>query len=427
MRVIVNDNDTEIQIESINFNKICSITGLEKEEIRAKFNKPNYYKLFHDSVYDFFEILFPEGPSKKTDRKYFFCKKCFLNLIYFKKFTIYNINRNVIESKYKEYIPTSYEYFLKKCNGDVDLAKKLHKNRQANTSLESFIKKYGDIRGPIEFKNHFDKLHNNITGDKHWMRRLEIPLKEHYSKIKNIPLDKINDYISGKLSLINKGLSEEEIVQWFRDKAIKSYRPKTAEELEIWKKSIKLNIENLKITGEFYNKFGCWKVCYEYACKHNIEYTDENRKDIWNILFQSHDIRYWLNRGFSLEDSRKQISKIFKHKSKISISCFSEIMAYCNIFIETEIPIETFIVDGFIQKNNIIIEFYGDYWHANPTIYAQDHKIRGGKTAEEIWRSDAYKKQYLTDLGYKVFIIWESEWRSNKDIILEQFKNLLNE
>jgi len=46
--------------------------------------------------------------------------------------------------KYKDLFNTSIKYWLKKANGDLDLAKELFKERQATNTLQKYIKKYGD-------------------------------------------------------------------------------------------------------------------------------------------------------------------------------------------------------------------------------------------------------------------------------------------
>jgi len=427
LRTFVKDDDVEVSVGSMNYNPLCQVTGLKKKRISANEGREDYYKLFHDSVYDYFDVLFPEGMSKKCDRKFSYCKKCFLNLLYFRKYTIYNIDRNIIEKFYKSFVPTNYEFFLRKSNGDVLLANQNYYNRQSTTSLESFKARYGDKKGSEKFKQHFDNIHQQISGDNHWIRRLTIPLKEHYSIIKNIPIEEVKHFISGRNSLIKRGLTDDEIKKWFSDKAKKNYIPRTPEQIESWRILNDILIQKLKDEGRFYKEYGCWKACYKYAIEHNIEYSDENRKDIWNILFQSHDIRFWLNKGYSERDGKLQISKLFKHKSKVSIQCFLELKEKFNIDIIQEFVIGRFIVDGLIEDKNIVIEFFGDYWHLNPKIYLPTAKKRGNVSAEEVWKFDESRIQYLTDLGYKVFVIWETDWRTNKNAIIEQFKIFLNE
>lgn len=80
-----------------------------------------------------------------------------------------------------------------------------------------------------------------------------------------------------------------------------------------------------------------------------------------------------------------------------------------------------------IKHKNCVIEFNGDYWHANPAVYADSAIIRG-KTAAEIRHRDMLKLQTVQDLGFKTLVIWESEFKANKhEIIKKVVQWILNE
>lgn len=71
-----------------------------------------------------------------------------------------------------------------------------------------------------------------------------------------------------------------------------------------------------------------------------------------------------------------------------------------------------FTVDLYNPITNEIIECYGDYWHCNPIKYKEDYfNSRLHKMAKEVWDHDANRIKILTDLGYKIEIIWETAWR----------------
>jgi hypothetical protein len=81
------------------------------------------------------------------------------------------------------------------------------------------------------------------------------------------------------------------------------------------------------------------------------------------------------------------------------------------------------------ELSKVVIEYYGDIWHANPKLYELDeyiHLIR--KTASEKWESDYQRNIKLKNLGYKVIIIWESEWQYCRNMVMDKIKPyLLNE
>jgi hypothetical protein len=71
-------------------------------------------------------------------------------------------------------------------------------------------------------------------------------------------------------------------------------------------------------------------------------------------------------------------------------------------------------VDFFDAYSGVVIEFLGDYWHANPYIYNRSDKIYN-KPVSFVWLDDKKRFQALNsykDVSY-VYIVWESEFRDN--------------
>ena len=71
---------------------------------------------------------------------------------------------------------------------------------------------------------------------------------------------------------------------------------------------------------------------------------------------------------------------------------------------------------------NFIIEFNGDFWHANPDIYKRDRAFLGGQTAADIWEHERIRNDHLKSLGYNVFIIWENDWNKNKEDVINKLR-----
>ena len=72
-----------------------------------------------------------------------------------------------------------------------------------------------------------------------------------------------------------------------------------------------------------------------------------------------------------------------------------------------------------IKHKNCIIEFNGDYWHANPKEYKETDLIRGN-LVKNIWEFDSKKIKLAKDLGYKVLIVWESDYIDNKFKVIKE-------
>lgn len=76
---------------------------------------------------------------------------------------------------------------------------------------------------------------------------------------------------------------------------------------------------------------------------------------------------------------------------------------------------------------NKIIEFNGDFWHANPEKYNKDFiNPFSKKTAFEVWKRDEHRIAIAKLNGYDVKIIWESHYKQNKNKILQECIEWLN-
>lgn len=76
-------------------------------------------------------------------------------------------------------------------------------------------------------------------------------------------------------------------------------------------------------------------------------------------------------------------------------------------------------VDYFL--NGKIIEFNGDFWHANPEFYDKNDIIKANrKIAKDIWDWDSKRLNAVKALGYDILIIWESEYKDDKEKTIEK-------
>lgn len=80
-------------------------------------------------------------------------------------------------------------------------------------------------------------------------------------------------------------------------------------------------------------------------------------------------------------------------------------------------------VDGFDPNTNTVYEFWGDYWHGNPEVYAPEeinatNKIPFGTLYEETLK----KKSAMQSSGYVVVDMWESEWKILRERLNQQEK-----
>lgn len=68
-----------------------------------------------------------------------------------------------------------------------------------------------------------------------------------------------------------------------------------------------------------------------------------------------------------------------------------------------------------------VIEFNGDFWHCNPINYNENYYNKLIKsTSKEIWQKDMIKNNFIISKGYEILVIWENEYRKNKEKVIKQ-------
>lgn len=94
---------------------------------------------------------------------------------------------------------------------------------------------------------------------------------------------------------------------------------------------------------------------------------------------------------------------------------------------EKNSPVSGWCVDYVNHEKKIIVEFFGDFWHHNPQIYDSNHYNKLTKrTSSQVWERDARKISELKSIGYNVEIVWESDWRNDKEGCLKRIINAYN-
>jgi G:T-mismatch repair DNA endonuclease (very short patch repair protein) len=79
---------------------------------------------------------------------------------------------------------------------------------------------------------------------------------------------------------------------------------------------------------------------------------------------------------------------------------------------EFRIPDTDFKVDGYIEKDRIIIEFLGSYWHGNEAIVnPQAFNTTTNKYHAETYNQTFQRMKTIADLGYTIWYIWESTYK----------------
>lgn len=206
-------------------------------------------------------------------------------------------------------------------------------------------------------------------------------------------------------------------------------------------------------------------------------------KDVAKIRLSTAQTKYWIKKGFSEEESKLKVSErqstfnlekcikkygieegVIKHKdrqnkwqkslmeggnlkagySEISQELFFKILNYYplneelkKVYFSTKnseyfISLKggSFNVYDFTDLNKKkMIEYNGDLYHGNPLKYDKldtPNPFRKYITAEEMWNKDNEKIRIANENGFEVLTIWDSEYKKDKNDILQKCLAFLN-
>jgi very-short-patch-repair endonuclease len=93
------------------------------------------------------------------------------------------------------------------------------------------------------------------------------------------------------------------------------------------------------------------------------------------------------------------------------------------MFLKNEV---VYFVDYYLPRLNLILEFKGDFWHANPKLFKEDYKFKWGHgpiTAKEIWQRDQEREQFLKENFHtEILEVWEYDYVNNPASTLNNIK-----
>lgn len=161
----------------------------------------------------------------------------------------------------------------------------------------------------------------------------------------------------------------------------------------------------------------------KYGIKYGTEkYNDRCAKIAYTNTFDYFISKYGAEQGPIKYKQKNKVCKISK-RSKIIGNILNDI----GINYKIEEIINGKKVDYFLPDHNIVIEFFGDYWHCNPKKYKYDFIHPHNKiTAKEIWYNDKNRLNKIHEKVCTIIIIWED---TNIDSIfiektLNDFRNI---
>ena len=109
--------------------------------------------------------------------------------------------------------------------------------------------------------------------------------------------------------------------------------------------------------------------------------------------------------------------------SKIELD-IKERLSAANINFESQFKINSKPYDFYFPEKNLLVEFNGDYFHANPNKYNANYFNKKKKMfANQLWEQDETKKKEALDNGYDFLTIWEQDYKKDKNLEINKLIN----
>lgn len=329
--------------------------------------------LFYDFINEFGE---DEGKTKYLEKKNFL-KRIILNCL--------NCNNYFITSK-----KSPGKYCCKKCAHVHQKETGIRKTD--NSSLKFYIEKYGEEVGRKKYEIRYKKISNSNKGK----------------------------------SKSTKNKTYEEIYGEEKAKELKERIRKTTKETKRKNREEKAKINKEKYYKEPKDKEksqrqqGMWTLNW-FKKKYGDAIGEQKYKERSAHLSK---VTYW----------REYNKTNKKNYSKISQKLFWEIFNKMNnkeeIYfgeLNHEFSCGTNTNYDFVDnKNKKIIEFHGDSVHGNPKFFKKSDILFHGYTVEDKHKLDEIKIKNVLDKNYLVYIVWEDDYKNNKDECLQKCMEFLN-
>lgn len=215
----------------------------------------------------------------------------------------------------------------------------------------------------------------------------------------------------------------------------------------------------------FIEKYGeeAGKKKYEAVCKNKgvskKNCIEKYGKDVGEKFFKQYcsqqsyagvSLSYFVDKFGEIEGNKKysEVCKkkmSFKMYSNISQKMFKSIDSilgnYANnsrweeknhefeLFLHLDNTDKLCRVDYFL--NGKIIEFNGDVWHANPKKYKANDVVTmpdsSKAVAKDIWLRDENRLDAIKKQGFKVFVVWESDYASDPERMVDECVKFLKD
>jgi hypothetical protein len=266
-------------------------------------------------------------------------------------------------------------------------------------TFENFILKYGDEEGQKRWKSYCDK-------------QAEVNSFEYKAKKFGFTKEDFDNFNFSRAvtfdNLINRHGIENGTEIW------KSYCEK-----QRYTNTLEYYVEKY---GKEFGKEKWQEYNKEKGKSQNPEWIMEKYNVSFDDALKILSERKMTNDGFSSNTEKLFVDDLFKNLG-YDLQYSYKTRQYC---LWNNIDKKPNFYDVCCREKMKIIEYCGDYWHANPFMYQPDFLFKQrNKTAKNIWEEDYNKIMTAEKYGFKIKIIWESEYFKNG--IQESIKFLMDD
>ena len=314
--------------------------------------------------------------------------------------------------------PTHKQYWLNLGFSESEASLKIKEKRIV--CKEYWINKGFTKEESIQKANEFAKTRNKYCKE-YWINK-GFNENESIDKIKTYK----NSIIHFKLPRISNILCKE---YWIK---------KGFTENESIKKIIEEQTRRFKYDAEFSKKISEGRILANKKLSKSQLIEREKRNKIHSLRMKSKNgthspifKEYWINKGLTEEEAILKANNI---KFAGYCKCYSskgekELIKNLNLNIVTQkliiINLKQYIPDGIYK--NFYIEYNGTFFHLDPRFYSVKDKNPYKKSYKDIRKYDNKKINDYFNSGKNVIVVWEYDYKNNKEYVLTKVKDLLNE
>lgn len=305
----------------------------------------------------------------------------------------------------KSRMPGTFEYYtiFKKLSDEeaTKLVKEFKENKKY--TKDNLIKKYGEVNGIERWESYCEKQRISNTFDykreKHGWTKKEF---DEYNKSRSVTLDNLlkrHGEVLGREKW-NNYVNRQSITKSY-DYVVRKYG------VDEWNRICSAK----KHTYDSYlKKYKCVEIATEkyneFLKKHSAVIPNSRiADDMFSNIVQN-----------LIETNYKQYYCAIHNQE-----WYINIKNYKCIFL-----------DFFLRDTGKVIEFFGDYWHANPQKYKSgtfiNHRSPGLKLVDDVWKDDKLRLDYIRKVPYitDVKIVWENDYIKNPKNTIEDCMKFLN-